>query len=65
MNKLNNINEIITYGEFVNSWPCDINEFNELESNGSIEEVWYYKGKKYHLFKTWEGEYFKNLTNNK
>lgn len=52
------IKKLIEKGTLLEHYPCDINEFNEIESNGSIEEIWLFQSKIYFINRTWEGIYF-------
>jgi len=51
-------NEYVFYnGEEINNWACDINATTgELESNGGIEHIVEYKGKKYSIITDWHTE---------
>jgi len=47
-------NEIIEEGTLIDRWPCDINEYDEMQSNGSQEWLYEYKGNKYCVWMDWE-----------
>jgi len=57
-----NKTELTTLGTLIEHYPCDVDEYGEMESNGSIEEVWEYKGKQYAVKRTWQDEYFGRCT---
>ncbi len=44
------VQEIINNGEIINQCLIDVNEFDEIQSNGSQEIIYKYKG---HVFAVW------------
>jgi len=56
------IAELINNGTLIEHYPCDQDENGELESNGSVEEVWEYKGSQYAVKRNWQEEYFGRVT---
>lgn len=46
--------EIIEEGTLIDRWPCDVNEYDEMQSNGSQEYLYEYKGNKYCVWMDWE-----------
>jgi len=47
---------IKTYGERFMSYPIDVSEEGDEASNGSIEAIYEYNGKRYLLWEGWDGE---------
>lgn len=45
--------DIVEEGILIDRWPCDINEENEMQSNGSQEFLYEYKGRKYCVWMNW------------
>jgi len=44
---------IIEEGNLIDRWPCDVNEENEMQSNGSQEFLYEYNGNKYCVWMDW------------
>lgn len=46
--------EIFENGSVLEHYPCDVNEDKEIQSNGSIENIVEYEGKKYYIITDYE-----------
>ena len=46
--------EVFYKGEVIEHYPCDVNQNKEIESNGSVENIVEYQGKKYYIITDWE-----------
>jgi len=49
--------KIFEKGVELASWPCDINEEDERESNGGVEAIYEYMGKTYSIIQSFTGGY--------
>lgn len=50
--------EVAENGEYVTDYACDLNSDGELESNGGVEYVYFYKGKHYAVVCGWTDELY-------
>jgi GH35 family endo-1,4-beta-xylanase len=56
--------EVFERGDLLEHCPCDWDPVNEeVDSNGSIQATYEYKGRKYALFHPFEGENFTTVFN--
>jgi hypothetical protein len=46
--------EVFDKGEVLEHYPCDVNQNKEIETNGSIENVVLFNGKKYCVITDWK-----------
>ena len=46
--------EVFDKGEVLEHYPCDVNQNKEIETNGSIENVVLFIGKKYCVITDWK-----------
>lgn len=46
--------EVFDKGEVLEHYPCDVNQNKEVETNGSIENVVLFNGKKYCIITDWD-----------